>query len=128
MKLSDLSTPELEALLWRRIAELDKLRAEIQRRKGTESIEGQISRLPRKKRAFLLALWNAPHRRMKLTDLAGIVWKETDDPNTQVQPETIRKFVQRLEASMEERKIPLFIDCVKRENGDIYGYRLTLRK
>jgi hypothetical protein len=128
VSLSSLTTSELEAMLWRRIAELDRLRTEIQRRRGTESIEGLISCLPNKKRAFLLALWNTPHKRMKLTDLAKIVWKETDDIKTQVQPETIRKFVQRLEASMEESKIPLFLDCVKRENGDVYGYKLTLKK
>ena len=124
MKLSDLSTPELETLLWRRIAELDKLRTEIQRRKGTESIESQISRLPRKQRTFLLAIWNTPYKRMKLTDLTEIVWKETEDPRKQVKPETIRNFVWRLETAIENKGIPLFIDTIKRDNGNIYGYKI----
>jgi hypothetical protein len=124
VKFYDLSTPELDALLWRRIAELNKLRTEIQRRKGMEDIESQIARFPKKQRAFLLALLKSPHKRMSLLDLTKIVWEETDDPNTQVKPETIRIFVWRLGNSLMEKGLPLFIDEIKRENGDVYGYKI----
>jgi DNA-binding response OmpR family regulator len=128
VKLSQLSTSALDALIDRHIAATNKLWAEKRRRQGVESIESQIACLPKKQRLFLLALWKAPNKRMTINALAKRVWNETDDPNTQVKPETIRKFIQRLETSIEEFKIPLFIDCVKLKNGDVYGYKLTLKK
>ena len=131
MKQSSLSYPILESRFSRHFtaatrhsAAADKLWTEIQRRKGTWSIESYIACLSEKQRTFVLALWNAPNRRMSISDLASKVWNETEDPNKQVKPETIRNFVWRLENAIEANGLALFIDDIKRDNGDLYGYEI----
>jgi len=119
MNLNDLSLPELEAQQDRLLNRLCRIRAAIQRQKGTENIEQQITRLPKKQRAFVFALLEAPHKRLKLTDLEAKVWHGKEKTNNY-----FRTFVGRIEKTFAEERVPLFIDTIRRENGDVVGYMI----
>ena len=121
MNLNALSLPELEAQQEQLLNKLCRIRTAIQRKKGTENIEQQIARLPEKQRAFVVALWRSPTRSLELIDIERKVWGKEH-----VASETVRNLVWRVENTIEKNHIPLFIDTVKRKNGDVRGY--TIRK
>ena len=119
MSLNDLSLPELEAKQERLLNALCRVRAAIQRQRGTENIEQQVARLPKKQRAFVLALLEAPNKRLECMELEEKVW------NCQGKsPEYFRAFVSRIETTFVDERLPLLIEAIKRENGDVLGYKL----
>jgi len=126
VNLSSHSTAELKAKHTRLLTAACKVWAEIQRREGSESIEVMATSLPQKQRSFLLALWNTQHKRMSIIDLEKKVWGTKDHES--VPQETVRNLVWRLGNSIEKLGIPVFIDEVKRENGDIWGYKVKRKK
>jgi DNA-binding response OmpR family regulator len=126
VKSSALSISELKALHGRHLAAAYKIWAEIQKREGTENIEGMISRLPKTQRSFLHALWKAPNKRLSISDLERKVWGKTE--NEFVPPTTIKHAAWRVGNSIEKYGIPLFIDEVKQKNGDIWGYAVKEKK
>jgi hypothetical protein len=99
----------------------EELLAEVKKRKGTESIESKINRLTEMRRIFVKALLNSQEREMTTLDIEKIVWQTKEDED--VNPETRRKFVQRLEKAMAKLAIPLFIESLS-ENGEVYAYRI----
>jgi DNA-binding response OmpR family regulator len=123
MKLSTLSDSDLKAKHGRLLAAACKVWAEIERREGTESMPSQINRLRGKQRDFLLALWQAPKKRMTVVDIEKKVWGDE-----WVERETFRKLMQRLESSIEKQGISLFIDSVFSKNGDVVGYKIKRKK
>jgi len=119
MSLNDLSLSELEAKQERLLNALFRVRAAIQRQRGTENIEQQVARLPKKQRAFVLALLEAPNKRLECMELEEKVW------NCQGKsPEYFRAFVSRIETTFVDERLPLLIEAIKRENGDVLGYKL----
>lgn len=119
MSLHDLSLSELEAKQERLLNALFRVRAAIQRQRGTENIEQQVARLPKKQRAFVLALLEAPNKRLECMELEEKVW------NCQGKsPEYFRAFVSRIETTFVDERLPLLIEAIKRENGDVLGYKL----
>ena len=63
---------------------------------------------------------------MSIIDLEKKVWGTKDHES--VPQETVRNLVWRLGNSIEKLGIPVFIDEVKRENGDIWGYKIKRKK
>jgi hypothetical protein len=126
MNLSSLSLQELKAKHGRHITAAYKVWAEIQRREGMENIENMVSCLPKKQQTFLLALWKTPQKRMSILDLEKKVWKTKDHES--VPQGTMAHLVWRLGNSLVENSIPLFIEEIKRENGDIVGYQIKRQK
>jgi len=119
MNLNELSLPELEAMQEQLLNKLCRVRATIQHQKGTEGIEQQIARLPKKRRAFISTLLRAQGQTVQLTDIEKEVWGHEG-----VKAGTVRRLVYDLEQSMEIVGIPLVVDCRKRKNGDVFGYRV----
>ena len=117
MNLNALTLPELEAVQGQLLDRLCRVRAAIQRKQGTESISQKITRLPKKQRAFVSALWEARGRTVELMDIEEKVWK-----GKPVNPETVRRLAYDAERRMEKEGIPLFIERIKRKNGDVMGY------
>ncbi|MDR0328882.1 MAG: hypothetical protein LBI05_11360 [Planctomycetaceae bacterium] len=119
MNLNALTLPELEAQQEQLLNRLFRVRTAIQRQKGTESIPQQIARLPKRQRAFVAALWEAPNKKLELMELEAKVWGGKEKS-----PDYFRAFVGRIEKTFEKERLPLFIDTFQRGNGDIVGYKL----
>jgi len=119
MNLNALSLPELEAKQERLLNQLCRVRVAIQRKQGTESLEQQIGRLPKKQRAFVSTLYKARGQMVLLLDIEKEVWGYEG-----VNPETVRRLVYDSEQRMETEGIRLIVDCCKRKNGDVMGYRI----
>jgi hypothetical protein len=122
MNLNALTLSELEDQQERLLNRLFRVRAAIQRQKGTESIPQQIARLPKRSRDFVSALWQAPGHRMKLIDLEEKVWH-----GKVIQSETVRRLAYDTDRRMENAGIPLYIDSIKRKNGDVMGYAVKMK-
>jgi len=119
MNLNDLSLPELEAQQERLLNRLCRVRAEIQRREGTENVEQQLARLPKKQRAFVSTLLDARGRTVTLMDIEKDVWNGSNKSE-----DYFRAFVGRIEKTFGQENIPLLIDISRRENGDVIGYKI----
>jgi hypothetical protein len=136
MRLSDLSSSEIDARVERHIVAsirhtdaskrhtvaTKKLFAEIQKRKGVESIDSKINRLSEMQQIFVKALLDSPEHRMTVFEIEKKVWNTKEGEC--VESETRRKFLQRLEKAISEHAIPLLIEPLKRPNRDIYGYEI----
>ena len=120
MNLNALTLPELEAQQEQLLNRLCRVRAAIQRKKGTENISQQITRLPKKQRAFVSTLLEARGQTVTLVDIEKNVW------NGRAKSEDyFRAFVGRIEKTFGTEHLPLFIDCTRRKNGDVVGYRIS---
>jgi len=119
MNLHDLSLSELKTKHGRLLSAAYRVWGEIQKREGVESIEQQIACLTKKQRAFISALWYARGRKMKVIDIENKVWK-----GKHITSENVRRFVWRMERNIEKHGISLFLDTIKRKNGDVMGYKI----
>ena len=119
MNLSELTHSELEAKQMRLLNALCRVRAEIQRREGTESVEQQVARLPKKQRAFVATLLDARGRTVTLMDIEKNVWNGRNKSE-----DYFRAFVGRIEKTFGQENIPLLIDISRRDNGDVVGYKI----
>jgi DNA-binding response OmpR family regulator len=119
MNLNSLTLTELEAKQERLLNALCRVRVAMQRHRGTESVEQQIARIPKKQRAFVKTLLDARGRTVTLMDIEKNVWNGREKSE-----DYFRAFVGRIEKTFGQENIPLFIDISKRENGDVIGYKI----
>jgi hypothetical protein len=119
MNLNNLPLSKLEALQEQLLNRLCRVRVAIQRQKGMAGIEQQIALLPKKQQAFISTLWKARGQLVLLMDIEMAVWGREG-----VNPETVRRLVYDSERRLETEGIPIIVDCRKRKNGDLIGYKI----